>query len=259
MHSGFRRAAQPLPDEHRGLAARGRRALLREWPRRAADLRRIDAMWSEALAQSGGPFLFGAFGIADAFFAPVCVAPPHLRAAGRRRAPTATSTRVLAAAGDAGVDARRRAAEHDFLEFEDEPYRTPASDARVSSSAARARRRVVAASCLDLPHETLPRRRRGARCAARPAGQRPRLGRRRRRRPRSCSPPATSPVGTRLPGVPASADAARNTRSRAPSARPRAGYHGFAFHADPSVTLEEDLPRRDLTINAMARRTRTAR
>jgi tRNA nucleotidyltransferase (CCA-adding enzyme) len=30
------------------------------------------------------------------------------------------------------------------------------------------------------------------------------------------------------------------------------GYHGFAFHADPSVTLEQDLERRDLTINAMA-------
>ena len=31
------------------------------------------------------------------------------------------------------------------------------------------------------------------------------------------------------------------------------GYHGFAFHASPEVTLEEDLVRRDLTINAMAR------
>ena len=30
------------------------------------------------------------------------------------------------------------------------------------------------------------------------------------------------------------------------------GYHGFAFHAEPGVTLEEDLARRDLTINAMA-------
>jgi tRNA nucleotidyltransferase (CCA-adding enzyme) len=30
------------------------------------------------------------------------------------------------------------------------------------------------------------------------------------------------------------------------------GYHGFAFDADPSVTLEEDLRRRDLTINAIA-------
>ena len=30
------------------------------------------------------------------------------------------------------------------------------------------------------------------------------------------------------------------------------GYHGFTVHADPSVTLKEDLLRRDLTINAMA-------
>ncbi len=30
------------------------------------------------------------------------------------------------------------------------------------------------------------------------------------------------------------------------------GYHGFAFHAAPDVTLEDDLARRDLTINAMA-------
>ena len=29
-------------------------------------------------------------------------------------------------------------------------------------------------------------------------------------------------------------------------------YHGFEFHTDPSVTLEQDLIRRDLTINAMA-------
>ena len=40
---------------------------------------------------------------------------------------------------------------------------------------------------------------------------------------------------------------ARTERKTAP------GYHGFAFHADESVTLEEDLQRRDLTINAMAR------
>lgn len=39
---------------------------------------------------------------------------------------------------------------------------------------------------------------------------------------------------------------ARTERKTAP------GYHGFEFHADPSVTLEEDLRRRDLTINAMA-------
>jgi tRNA nucleotidyltransferase (CCA-adding enzyme) len=32
-----------------------------------------------------------------------------------------------------------------------------------------------------------------------------------------------------------------------------AGYHGFAFHTSPDVTIEEDLRRRDLTVNAMAR------
>ena len=39
---------------------------------------------------------------------------------------------------------------------------------------------------------------------------------------------------------------ARTERKTAP------GYRGFAVCADPSVTLEEDLSRRDLTINAMA-------
>jgi len=40
---------------------------------------------------------------------------------------------------------------------------------------------------------------------------------------------------------------ARTERKSAP------GYHGFTFHADPGVTLEQDLARRDLTINAIAR------
>jgi tRNA nucleotidyltransferase (CCA-adding enzyme) len=31
------------------------------------------------------------------------------------------------------------------------------------------------------------------------------------------------------------------------------GYHGFEFHAAPGVTLEQDLARRDLTINAIAK------
>jgi tRNA nucleotidyltransferase (CCA-adding enzyme) len=30
------------------------------------------------------------------------------------------------------------------------------------------------------------------------------------------------------------------------------GYHGFVFHAGPDVTLEDDLARRDLTVNAIA-------
>jgi tRNA nucleotidyltransferase (CCA-adding enzyme) len=40
---------------------------------------------------------------------------------------------------------------------------------------------------------------------------------------------------------------ARTERKTAP------GYKGFVFHTDPDVTLEQDLARRDLTVNAMAR------
>jgi glutathione S-transferase len=36
-----------------------------------ADVARVTGLWREALERSGGPFLFGAFGIVDAFFAPV--------------------------------------------------------------------------------------------------------------------------------------------------------------------------------------------
>jgi tRNA nucleotidyltransferase (CCA-adding enzyme) len=39
---------------------------------------------------------------------------------------------------------------------------------------------------------------------------------------------------------------ARTERKSAP------GYRGFVVHADPSVTLEQDLERRDFTINAIA-------
>ena len=36
-----------------------------------ADVARIEQIWTEALARSGGPFLFGSFSAADAMYAPV--------------------------------------------------------------------------------------------------------------------------------------------------------------------------------------------
>lgn len=59
------------------------------------------------------------------------------------------------------------------------------------------------------------------------------------------------PVGSHFPvflhpSTTAEYALARTERKTAP------GHQGFTFQADPSVTLEEDLQRRDLTINAMA-------
>ena len=88
--------------------------------------------------------------------------------------------------------------------------------------------------------------------AARPAGAGPRLRRRRRDARRDARAPALRPVGKDFPvflhpDTHEEYALARTERKTAP------GYHGFVFHAAPDVTLEEDLVRRDLTINAMAR------
>ena len=72
MHSGFTALRNRCPmNIEASLPEIGRRVAT-EWPDVADDLRRIDAMWSEQLAASGGPFLFGEFGIVDAYYAPVC-------------------------------------------------------------------------------------------------------------------------------------------------------------------------------------------
>jgi glutathione S-transferase len=94
--------------------------MLRENAGAARDLKRIDEMWSEALEQSGGPFLFGAFSVADAYFAPVCTrirtfALP-LRAAARDYA-----QHILALPAFLAWESEALA-EHDFV-VEDEPYR----------------------------------------------------------------------------------------------------------------------------------------
>ena len=73
MHSGFGalRAACPMNIEA-DLATTGQ-LIWRDKPAVRSDVARIVAMWRELLAEHGGPMLFGEFGIADAFFAPVCM------------------------------------------------------------------------------------------------------------------------------------------------------------------------------------------
>ncbi|MBX6374534.1 MAG: glutathione S-transferase [Acetobacteraceae bacterium] len=67
MHAGFRplRVAMPM-NLGREFPGGGRT------PEALADIARIETIWREAIAASGGPFLFGReFGLADAMFAPV--------------------------------------------------------------------------------------------------------------------------------------------------------------------------------------------
>lgn len=71
MHAGFdalrNHCAQNLEVRMPEVGAR----VMAEQPAVVRDLARIVAMWRDALDRSGGPFLFGAFSAADAFYAPV--------------------------------------------------------------------------------------------------------------------------------------------------------------------------------------------
>jgi glutathione S-transferase len=121
MHSGFGALRSHFPmNIEASLPAIGQEVLKSQAGVRA-DVARVVALWSELLAANGGPFLFGAFGIADAFFAPVVM---RLRTYGVQvPGPVAEYLgRVVAAPGVAEWVADALA-ERDFLQFE-EPYRT---------------------------------------------------------------------------------------------------------------------------------------
>ncbi len=66
MHSGFDAVRGEMPMNLKrtpgpvGLSAAARR-----------EVARVEAIWEQALAMSGGPWLYGDFSIADAFYAPV--------------------------------------------------------------------------------------------------------------------------------------------------------------------------------------------
>jgi glutathione S-transferase len=65
MHSGFQALRDRMP-----MNIRGSHPGKGMTPESRRDIERVSAIWLECL-QAGGPMLFGAFSIADAFFAPV--------------------------------------------------------------------------------------------------------------------------------------------------------------------------------------------
>ncbi len=121
MHSGFAalRSAFGMNIEA-SLPDVGARVLAENAAARA-DVERVIQLWQEALAESGGPFLFGDYSIADAFFAPV-VTRLRTYALPVPADVAAYMERALAAKGTAAW-IRDALEEKQFLQFE-EDYRT---------------------------------------------------------------------------------------------------------------------------------------
>ena len=71
MHSGFGALRNACPMNIEAALPEVGARMLAEQPAVAADLARLVSMWHRALAASGGPFLFGGYSVADAYFAPV--------------------------------------------------------------------------------------------------------------------------------------------------------------------------------------------
>ena len=120
MHAGFGALRNHCPMNIEAHLPEVGAKLWAEEPAVRNDALRIEVMWAEALAASGGPFLFGEFSAADAMFAPVCM---RLRTYALP-APATTRgyiERISAAPGVAAWIADALA-EKDYLDFE-EPYR----------------------------------------------------------------------------------------------------------------------------------------
>ncbi len=120
MHSGFGALRNACPMNIEAALPEVGPRVLAEQPGVAADLARICALWTDALAASGGPFLFGGFSIVDAYYAPVVA---RLRTYALPVPPVvqAYMDRVWASPGVSAWVADALA-EQDFLDFE-EPYR----------------------------------------------------------------------------------------------------------------------------------------
>ena len=121
MHSGFGALRNHFGmNIEASLPEVGRRVLAEE-PAARADLARVIALWQDALRDSGGPFLFGDYSIADAYFAPVLM---RVRTYALP-VPADIAAYIERAVASRGVSAwiREALAEQEFLQFE-EPYRT---------------------------------------------------------------------------------------------------------------------------------------
>ncbi len=120
MHAGFGALRSHCTMNIEASLPEVGRRVLAEHAGVRGDLARIDAMWTDQLAASGGPFLFGEFGIVDAYYAPVVA---RMRSYGLPLSAPALAygERVWAAPGVAAWVANALA-EKDFLDFE-EPYR----------------------------------------------------------------------------------------------------------------------------------------
>ena len=66
IHSGFTTLRASLP-----VNLKGHFPGFKIWSRAQSDIDRVCTIWREALSKSGGPFLFGQRGMADAMYAPV--------------------------------------------------------------------------------------------------------------------------------------------------------------------------------------------
>ncbi len=127
MHAGFAALRSQFPfNVEANLPQIGQR-LRAEQAALRADIARVSELWGDCLAASGGPFLFGRYCIADAFFAPVVL---RLRTYGvpLDAACVGYARRIVESEGVAAW-IEGALAEKDFLPFE-EPYRSAPASAK---------------------------------------------------------------------------------------------------------------------------------
>ena len=121
MHAGFAALRSHCPMNVEASLPEVGAVVWRDRPAVRGDVERIVALWTELLEQHGGPLLFGAFSIADAYFAPVCLRLKNYALP----VPEPIAAYIERVCALPGVKAWIEGAlvEQDFLAFE-EPYRT---------------------------------------------------------------------------------------------------------------------------------------